>query len=46
MKARFMFLILALFSQVSSTSMFPAPTYLDLSEIIHENAELGNKRRK
>ena len=41
MKARFMFLILALFSQVSSTSMFPAPTYLDLSEIIHENAELG-----
>ena len=41
MKARFMFLIIALFTLVSSHLPIFKPNYLDESEIIHENAELG-----
>ena len=41
MKDRFVFLILALFSLVSPTSLIPPRNFLDESEIIHENAELG-----
>ena len=41
MKARIVFLILSLFALASSTTLISAPTSLDISEIIHENAELG-----
>ena len=41
MKARFIFLIIALFTLVSSHLPIFKPNYLDESEIIHENAELG-----
>jgi hypothetical protein len=36
-----MFLIIALFTLVSSHLPIFKPNYLDESEIIHENAELG-----